>query len=829
MSVKREVLGFVLPFLVAISLISINVAFAQQRFKFSLFISAAPNPVGVNQDVIITIWTSMPPPTAAGAGGDRWKNIIVTITKPDGTTETKGPLTSDAVGGVWLQYSPTQVGIYYIQASFQGQWVNTTTYKRWYEPVTSRKLQLTVQQDRVEAWPDLPLPASYWTEPINAELRNWYQIASNWLMPAYNFLGRPFDSGSAFSPYAKAPDSPHVVWIRELTFGGIVGGEFGYGVNYYTGMSYEMKFTPPVIISGRLYYNIHPATGGLGVVCVDLRTGEEIWRNNTMPRIVFGQIYDYESPNQHGAMAYLWSIVGTTWYMIDAFTGYQVAVLENAATTVSAFSTNVIFGPHGEVLVYILNSQNRWLAMWNSSAVPAFLGGAAGSAAWQWRPWGKKADWRTGIQWNVSIAKPPELPGTISFYRTDGNVVVVTATFTTEPWPTIEFAGISVKPETRGKLLWVRNCTDLGVSPTSLWWPYPNEGVFAVSVKDTKNWHVYDINTGQKLFETEPVENDWGMYDYFGVIAYGKLYTSGYSGSVHCYDIKTGKHLWDFSCGSAGLETPYGSWPFYGGITVADGKIYISNGEHSPGTPMWRGESLYCIDAETGQLIWKLSGWFIGNSLAVADGYLIGYNGYDNRIYCIGKGLTKTTLDVKNDVVPLGSSILIKGTVLDESPAVKGKPCVADEDMAAWMDYLVMQKPMPQNVKGVTVELYAIAEDGTAISIGTATTNPLNGGIFSLLWTPPREGKYIITAVFPGSKSYWDSYASTAIGVTAAPPEAPTPTTPEQVSEEVKPLQSRLDTLQTIQTVLIVIVAILLLLVAYDIYINRKLLKQAAK
>jgi len=31
--------------------------------------------------------------------------------------------------------------------------------------------------------------------------------------------------------------------------------------------------------------------------------------------------------------------------------------------------------------------------------------------------------------------------------------------------------------------------------------------------------------------------------------------------------------------------------------------------------------------------------------------------------------------------------------------------------MAAWMDYLVMQKPMPPNAKGVTVELYAIAED----------------------------------------------------------------------------------------------------------------------
>ncbi|MEM3161821.1 MAG: PQQ-binding-like beta-propeller repeat protein [Candidatus Bathyarchaeia archaeon] len=818
----KRVLGFsaVLLFTIVCLASNLNAAIAQQKFEFRLFISVAPSPVGVNQAATVMVWTSMPPPTAAGAGGDRWKNIVITVTKPDGTTETKGPFESDAVGGIWCAYTPDQVGTYYFQASFPGQWINTTTYKRWYVPVTSKKLALTVQQETVEAWPELPLPTGYWTRPINAELREWYQISSNWLMPAYNFLGRAFDSGSAFSPHAKAPESPHIVWTKELTFGGIIGGEFGYGINYYTGMSYEMKFTPPTIISGKLYYNIHAASEGPGVICVDLRTGEQIWRNDTMPRIVFGQIFDYESPNQHGAYAYLWSIVGTTWYMIDAFTGHQVAVLANASVTVSAFSTNVMFGPHGEVLVYILNNQGRWLAMWNSSAIPAFLGGATGSAAWQWRPWGKKADWRTGIQWNVSIAKPPELPGTISFYRTDGNVLVTMATFTTEPWPTIQFAGLSLKPENRGKLLWVKNYTDLGVSPTYLWWPYPNEGVFAVSVKDTKNWHVYDINTGQKLFTTEPVENDWGMYDYFGVIAYGKLYTAGYSGSVHCYDIKTGKHLWDFDCGSAGLETPYGTWPLYGGITVADGKLYVANGEHSPGTPMWRGYKLYCINAETGEKIWDITMWCIAHSVAIADGYLVGYSGYDNRIYCFGKGKTQTTLTITQDVIQKGSSVLIKGYVTDLSPAVKGTPCVADESMSGWMEYLVMQKPMPQDVEGVTVELYAIDENGASTKIGEATTDPLNGGLFSLVWTPPKEGIYTITAVFPGSKSYWDSCASTAIAVTAAPPEAPAPATAEQAQTT----QAAVESLQTWNMALTVMVAIAIVVGVANLYmlIKRK-------
>jgi hypothetical protein len=309
------------------------------------------------------------------------------------------------------------------------------------------------------------------------------------------------------------------------------------------------------------------------------------------------------------------------------------------------------------------------------------------------------------------------------------------------------------------------------------------------------------------------------------VLAYGKLIVAGYSGCVSAFDLKTGEHLWTFDSGTSGLETPYGRWPFYGGITVADGKLYVANGEHSPGTPMWRGYKLYCINTTTGAKIWDVSGWFIGNSIAVADGYLVGYSGYDNRIYCFGKGKTKVELDASPKVVSKGSSILIEGRVLDMSPAVEGTPAVADENMATWMEYLVQQKPMPQTVGGVNVELYAIDEAGKTTYIDTVCTDPLNGGVFRKLWTPPEKGTYAITAVFGGSKSYWESYASTTGGVTEAPPEAPAPATAEQAGA----LQSTIGSMQTVQTIIIVIVVVCICLVAYDIYINRKALKQAAK
>ena len=39
--------------------------------------------------------------------GDRWTNMTVKVTKPDGTTETLGPFTSDDTGGTHTDFTPT--------------------------------------------------------------------------------------------------------------------------------------------------------------------------------------------------------------------------------------------------------------------------------------------------------------------------------------------------------------------------------------------------------------------------------------------------------------------------------------------------------------------------------------------------------------------------------------------------------------------------------------------------------------------------------------------------------------------------------------------------
>jgi hypothetical protein len=147
----------------------------------------------------------------------------------------------------------------------------------------------------------------------------------------------------------------------------------------------------------------------------------------------------------------------------------------------------------------------------------------------------------------------------------------------------------------------------------------------------------------------------------------------------------------------------------------------------------------------------------------IADGYLIGNSENDGIQYCFGKGQTATTVSAPQTTVAAGTSILIQGTVMDQSPAQPNTPAISDADMGAWMDYVHMQKPLVGTITGVPVKLSAIAPDGTVIDIGTVTSD--SAGLFKKMWSPPSQGAYTIVANFTGSESYWSSAAETAIGV----------------------------------------------------------------
>jgi hypothetical protein len=797
------------------------------------YMSVTNNPIGVNQQVGILFWPNAVPPTAVGAYGDRW-TWNIEITKPDGSTDTLGPFTSDPIGGGYTSYTPTQVGTYTLVAIMDDHLVTglpvppggyfmggDAAIGDTYLGDTSDPVTLTVQEESIAAWPDTPLPEEYWTRPINDMNRNWYVLAGNWLAGAAQTNGPTTGFG-----YGLAPESAHVMWTKPMWAGGIMDtrfGDTGYQTYHYEGL----HFTPPIILNGKLYYNVYSLPKE-GWYCVDLYTGEtEYFHNTTGPvagaggtfsfsgelavgKLAFGQIYDYESPNQHGGMPYLWSTSGPdgTWMMFDAFSGNYICSINNIPMSVGFFGAvtagTAVYGKDGSLLQYIIKGTPDptnpfapagapfYLQIWNTSRAIWYKESFVSNEYWMWRPTlNQTFDGNNGYSLNVTI---PAVSGGILAVRegeyiiggTGGTNRVGEAAVQGNLWC------LSLEPGKEGTLLWQISFTPpyddvpsivgglFGTGGVSLTLVDPEDGVFIFSSAVNRQRWGYSLATGEMLWgpsDPEPALNYYGMT---ANVYEGKLLTCGYGGELIAYDIKTGEVLWTYVATQEGYESPYGNYPMGIGA-IADGKIYIGAGEHSPSQPLWRGSVLRCIDADTGAEIWKLPIFGVsmpsgngGDNFAVADGYLLALNAYDNQIYCVGKGPSETTVTVQSDVVSWGDSVLFKGSVIDLAAGTKqqeqaarfpnGVPAIADEYQEKWMEYVYMQQPCPSYLEGVQVKLETLDPNNNFYEIGTVTTDA--SGMYKLLWEPPVPGEYTIIATFAGSASYYRSYAETAIGVT---------------------------------------------------------------
>ena len=277
-------IALILIFAIAFSLFALPAATAQTPTHTKAthaVVGVKPNPVGVGQEVLV--WLGISDPVALDVQG--WQGLTVTITKPDGKTETTPPLKTDSTGSTGYVYKPTMVGNYTFQTHFPEQtytWPPTAPRRPFtgtavYKASDSEIVKLVVQEEPIPYYPGVPLPTEYWTRPITSQFREWSPIAGNWANPLPpNFL----------APYNDAPETGHVLWAKPLTTGGLVGGDLGQHM-YQTGDAYQGLWANSVIMNGILYYNRFQLgfQGGIaqqGIVAVDLRTGEELWfRNNT--------------------------------------------------------------------------------------------------------------------------------------------------------------------------------------------------------------------------------------------------------------------------------------------------------------------------------------------------------------------------------------------------------------------------------------------------------------------------------------------------------------------------------------------------------------------
>jgi hypothetical protein len=529
-----------------------------------------------------------------------------------------------------------------------------------------------------------------------------------------------------------------------------------------------------------------------------------------------GQVFNYESQNQHGVVGgLLWALTSTpglttTWSAYDAWTGKWCYNLTKVPSGTEAYTDT------GAIVRYVFNynttTKNGTLSLWNNTQHNVGLElvdpeGGVGTNAYQWRPNGKSVDMSNAYSWSQTITADLSGQSSPSIVRVLPGDVILGKSYITLGTFSVGIGGtpdpytiwaISDKPATRGQLLWIKNYS----APKGVTRTFPGSTpvdtvnrVFFMQDTETMAWLGYSLDTGDLLWG--PVVGETRAYGYYGgglgggqigFAAFGNLYTQGFGGELCCFSGKNGTLLWKFNNTNSGIETIWGYYPIFI-AALCDGKVYAFDNEHSPNYPLYKNEKIYCLNATTGEEIYSMLSWAgqtggPGTETSIlADGYLLYYNYYDNQLYCVGKGPSATTVTAPDVALPLGSSVVIRGTVTDQSVGAKAKvesgefsavPAVSDKSMSAWMEYVYMQQSFPPSATGVTVTLDVVDANGNYRSIGTATTD--TSGTFSYMWKPDIPGKYTLIATFQGSESYYASYAETAFGVTEAPTATPTPT-----------------------------------------------------
>jgi outer membrane protein assembly factor BamB len=788
----------------------------EQSLQTYCYLGAIPNPVGVNQQVLLHVGITDYLETAE----DGWEDMSVTVEKPDGSTETLTDIRTDSTGGTGVVYVPTMTGTHHLTAHFPEQeytWSGASFFNPLRGTITylasdSDVLELIVDDSSIEYYPGHSLPTEYWDRPIDSQLREWWSISGSWVMEPDNMI----------ASYNDGPETPHILWTKEIDIGGLAGGEL-WEYSYGIGDAYEGKWGgsfgagPPMILAGRLYYQEGGANGDSPRVthCVDLSTGEELWNkiflNNQT--ISHGQILYWDTYNYHGAYPYLYVVEGGAsmfgppmpgkWTVFDAFTGDWRFTIENvpAGTT--------LYGVKNEIYILSVDTMNQRMTLWDMSV----LGVNRATSAYDAGSWGNMVHgnvfdgYEAPEAFTVNVSIPAGLTGSVQAAAVGDRVIGGSVTN-----KQVTLWGLSLEEGNEGDLLfqntwnapssWAAGNVSASLSAISL-----EENVAVINTQQDRKFYGFSLDDGEFMWEIENSEDYMNVfYATSTAIAEGKLFSTGASGIVYCYDIQTGDLEWTYDVVDEYSEILWANNWWINTLFITDGKIYLGHEEHSPIDPRPRGAPFLALDIETGEVVFRINGAFRqthwGAHAIIGDSIIATMNTYDQRIYAIGKGPTALTVEAPLLGAELGRTVIIRGMVTDISPGTEaqrvaarfpdGVPAVSDASMGEWMKYVYMQFERPNDITGVQVNLVVIDPNHNYQDLGTVTTD--EHGTYGLAYEPEVPGTYKIIATFEGSGAYYGSSKVTYITVDPAPaaaapmeseePEEPiTPTEPEQVAE----------------------------------------------
>ncbi len=161
-----------------------------------------------------------------------------------------------------------------------------------------------------------------------------------------------------------------------------------------------------------------------------------------------------------------------------------------------------------------------------------------------------------------------------------------------------------------GKIVW----TTLTKGPMIFDGSY-SDGKFVRGGTDDNTLYCFNATTGEILWTYSPETSD-GYFTTGTAVAYGNVYELNKDGNLYAVDIDTGKLVWKYQGPGSML------WPGY--PTVADGKVYATTGEVAQYGGQQGTSEFACLNAYTGDVIWKLPIEALAprESVAVAYGHL---------------------------------------------------------------------------------------------------------------------------------------------------------------------------------------------------------------